>query len=321
MKLEKFLVYFLLFLLLVIGLSLINLIIFLELKRAEEENLHKLAHSHYLIHRYNPQHRGDEEVLINPTSEKLYRAYTFEDPLDSFKVVRVGISPTDRINKFMQKLLVMEFLLTLTLIFLYQTIIESYTKRLKEKEDWVKNLMLSLTHRLGNFIATQRVLVSLLKKHYSHDKNLQRMEKSLLRAQRDFSLFTNLIRENRSIEKKLYSLKEFILESLSYFEDELKNKRIHLGLRDLYVYMDKTDLEDVIYNLLGNAIRYSSSFLHVKVCPKSSLLIIRNDTSITPKQGMGMGSELVRRVLESYGYRIRVSIRKSYTVFVFFSTK
>lgn len=324
MKLEKFLLYFLLFLLLVFGLSFINLTIFLELKRIESKVLYDLAYSHFVVHQHNPNYRGNKYVEINPNSEKGYRLYLFEDPIDPIRRTKVGIREgyyAANIDNLMKKLFLVEFFLILTLVLLYQTIIEGYVKKLREKEEWIKTLMLALTHRLGNFMATQKVLVSLLMKFYPQDKNLQKMEKSILKAEKDFSIFTNLIKENKNLEKEQLNIKEFILNSLNYFSEEVKNKKIYSQLKDMYVFMDKTDLEDVLYNLIGNAIKHSKSFLHIKVCPKRRMLIIRNDKSSGITSGMGIGNELTRKVLERYGHKLTVRIRKDYTVFVELSTK
>ena len=65
---------------------------------------------------------------------------------------------------------------------------------------------------------------------------------------------TNLARENIKLEKDFLNVKELILESLSYFDEELKRKRVILHLKDMQVFMNRADLEDVLYNLIGNAI-------------------------------------------------------------------
>lgn len=321
MNLEKLWLYISLFLLLVLGLSLINLTVFLEVKKIEEEHIYRLAYQSFTIYLHNKEYKGDERVVINPFPEELYRVYVFDNPLDPFKSVKVGIKKeylNERINQLMKRLLIVEFFLVLALVFLYQTVVEGYIKRLKEKEEWIKRLMLALTHRLGNFISTQKVLIALLKKSHPEDRNIQRIEKSVLKAQRDFSIFTNLARENIKLEKDFLNVKELILESLTYFDEELKRKRLILNLKDMQVFMNRADLEDVLYNLIGNAIRHSKSMVHIKICPKVGALIIRNDVSHVENSGMGLGFELTKEVVKRYGFSLNVRIKKGYTVFLSF---
>lgn len=324
MSLEKLWLYLSLFLLLVLGFSLINLAVFFEVRKIEEEYLYKLAYQSFVIHLHNKEYKGDENVVINPMSEDLYRVYFFENPTYPFKSVKVGIKKDyiyKRINQLMKRLLTVEFFLVLALVFLYQTVVEGYIKRLKEKEEWIKRLMLTLTHRLGNFISTQKVLIALLKRSYPEDKNLQRIEKSVLKAQKDFSIFTNLARENPKLEKDFLNLKELIMDSLGYFEEELKRKRLILSLKDMQVFMNRADLEDVLYNLISNAIKHSKSLIHIKVCPKVRTLIIRNDISHVEGSGMGLGSELVKEVIKRYGFSFTVRVKRNYTVSVKFVKK
>ncbi len=322
MKLERLWLYISLFLLLVLGFGLLNFTIFLELKRLEEEHLYRLAYQSFLIYLNSKEHRWDENIVINPTHEGSYVVYVFEDPTESFKSVRVGIRKEyvyERINNFMKKLLLMEFFLVFALVLLYQAVVEGYIRKLRDKEEWTKSLMLALTHRLGNFLSTQKVLIALLKRSYPEDVNLERIEKSVIKAQRDFSIFANLVRESRSLEKAFLDIKEFVEETLKYFEEEVKRKKVILNIKTMYVFMDKTDLEDVLYNLIGNAIKHSKSVIHIKNCPKRSLLIVKNDVSSKEGHGMGLGLELTRKVIERYGFSLSFRIRRDYTVYVKFS--
>ncbi len=321
MRLEKFLLYLSLFTLLVAGFGLINLVVFLEIKRLIEENSYRLAYQHFLTHLQNPHHIGDKDFVINPPAVEGYRIYVFEAPENPLKSVRVGIREEflrERKDSIMKRLLVAEFFLIFMLVFLYQRIIEEYFSRLKGKEEWIKSLMLSLTHRLGNFIATQKVLLAMLKKSYPQDEKIKRLEKSLQKVQRELSLFINPVKEGRENKRENIQLEDLIRETLSFFEEELKAKRLILRTERLFVYMNKEDLEDVLYNLIGNAIRHSRELIHIKVCAKKGLLVIRNDLGGEVKHGMGLGVELTRMVLKRYNFGLRISLKRHYTAFVLF---
>lgn len=324
MKLEKVYLYLWLSLLLIVGLTFINLSIFFEVRRMEEEYLHKLAYLHFTNYVNNQQYRGDQQVLINPDRTENLKVFVFEDPIRPFQTVKVGIRQEliqNRMDTLMKRLLFLEFVLVFTLVFLYQAVIEGYLKKLSSKEEWVRRLMLSLTHRLGNFMSTQKVLLTLLKKDHPHDKNVDRMERSILRADRDFSIFLNLIKEVRDIKPEILDVKHMIEESLRYFEDERGKKTILVNLTSMKVRMDRADLEDVLYNLIGNALKHSKSFVQVRVCPSRSMLVIRNDYSSFTNHGMGLGIELTRKVLERYGFELIMRLKKDYTVFVIFKGK
>ncbi|MCX8164500.1 MAG: hypothetical protein N3D14_03820 [Aquificaceae bacterium] len=324
MKLERFWLYFSLSLLLIVGLSLINLVVFLELRKFEEGNLYRLAKQHFLTYLYNPEHKGDEHVVINPERESGYRILHFEEPGNPLRTVRVGIREEylqENTKSLIKKLFFFEFLLIFTLVLLYQIVVESYVKKLREKEEWVRSLMLSLVHRLGNFMATHRVLLAILKKSYPEDSNLKSMEKSLIKAQRDFHIFMSLVRDDKSLETGIFDLKEFVLESFKYLEEDAVKKRILLGLKSMPVRINKADLEDILYNLIGNAVKHSKSLVHIKICPKTRLLVISNDVGEGASSGMGMGVELTSRLLSKYRFELTVRLRRRYTVFISFKER
>ncbi len=307
--------------LLVAGLSLINLVVFAEFRRLEEESLYRLAYQHFLNYLQNPQHRGDEDFLINPPAEGGYKVYVFEDQGNPLRTIRVGVREEllkAKSDSLIKRLLIAEFFLVLALVFLYQSLIERYFTKVKEKEDWTRTLMLSLAHRLGNFMATQRVLLAMLKKSYPEDQNIKKLEKSLHKLERELSLFINPVREDKARKGEYLDLQEQVKEILTYFEEDLKGKRLILRLSSLYAYMNKEDLQDVLYNLVGNAIRHSSRLVHIKICSKRALLVIRNDRTYSGRHGMGMGVELTRKVLERYRFGLKISLKKNYTAFVQF---
>ncbi|MCX8060171.1 MAG: hypothetical protein N3C13_03120 [Aquificaceae bacterium] len=308
--------------LLVVGFGIINLIVFREVKKAEEEQLYELARQHFKHYLCNPKYRGEGYAVVNPNPDQGYRVFLFEDPSNPLRTVKVGIkkeSTRKRAEALVKRLMLIEFVFVFTLVLLFQTLVESYIGKLKDKEEWVRGLMLSLMHRLGNFMATQRVLLAMLKKNSAKDANLQRMERSLQRAQREFSIFMNLAKENPPLEVSPQNLEELIKESLKYFEEELGKKRLVLSLREMHVRINRTDLEDVLYNLIGNAVKHSKSLLHLKVCPKLGILVIRNDVGEGVSFGMGIGVELTRRVLKRYGFELRIRLKSHYTVFVHFT--
>ncbi|RMH79634.1 MAG: sensor histidine kinase [Acidobacteria bacterium] len=321
MKLEKVKLYLSLALLLAAGFSFINLTVFLELKGMMEENTHRTAYQHFQMHLLNPEHRGDGRFIITEQAPNNYLVYTFMDPANPFRIVRVAVKEevlNSEINIFMKRLLAGEFFVVLTLILLYQAVVEMYLKKLREKEDWIRTLMLSLTHRLGNFLAVQKVNLALLKKGVGENPSLQRMEKSLKRAHMDFGIFLNVVKEDRGAERETLSVDGMLKDILEYFEDELQGKRLFLRLKELHTSMDKNDLQDVLYNLVGNAIKHSMSKVHIKLCAKRGLLVIKNDLGLPKGESMGLGVELVRRILRRYGHEMRVSLRKNYTVFLKF---
>lgn len=321
MRAEKLRLYVYLALLLIAGFGLINLSVFLKLKRLYEEHEYELARKHFLVHLHNPSYRGDEVFAIGDKTSGGFRYYTFSDPTNPIKTVVVVVKQdivSKEIDRFMKNLLLFEFVVIFLLILLFQLAIELHIKKIKEQEEWLRALMLSITHRLGNFLAIQRVNIALLKNKFYKEPSIKRLEKSLNRAQMDFSIFFNLIKDEKKLEKKYLALDEQVMSMLSYFEEELSNKKLTLRLKKVYVSMDEVDLKDILYNLLSNAIKHSSRKVFVKVCSTRGavLLAVKNDMGEGERLGMGIGTRLLQEVLKRYDAKLSVRIKRDYTVFV-----
>jgi len=124
--------------------------------------------------------------------------------------------------------------------------------------------------------------------------------------------------EERNLNPEWLKGDALLLETLKDFEEELRQKKVILHIREFYLYGDEADIKDILYNLVSNAVKYSKSFIHIKVCKneKHVILIFRNDLYSLESKGMGIGLTLLRKVVNREEGEINIRIKKYYTVFL-----
>ena len=95
---------------------------------------------------------------------------------------------------------------------------------------------------------------------------------------------------------------------------------------DLQVPIDRTDLAEVLGNLLENATRYARQRVHISSGPQSSVIIEDDGAGITPAhgprvlergsrldqsgEGAGLGLAIVQDVLSAYGWGLALEKSK-----------
>ncbi|MDE6780651.1 MAG: histidine kinase, partial [Ruminococcus sp.] len=100
-------------------------------------------------------------------------------------------------------------------------------------------------------------------------------------------------------ETDLYDLAETVLDRLHH-NAEKKNIEMHLNGEHVRITGNKTVLEEIIYNLCDNAIKYNKTFGRVDVKIShipTKILVTVSDT------GMGIPSEHINRIFERF-YRV-----------------
>ncbi|WP_340695127.1 sensor histidine kinase [Hydrogenobacter thermophilus] len=314
----KLLAYF--FMTLFISLSVTNTLIFYYLKNLADDILYEQAYTQYMAYIIsNGAYRGDQNFTISEKYTDKYLSYVFRDPSSPERFIYVKVKP-DYERKFVRdpfKVILMSQFVTVFLILLvYQFIIEDSLNKIEKQEEWTKSLVASVAHKFGNFLSVQKVNLALLKVRVKDEDILRRLERSLSRVEKDMNLILHVLREERQMKMEWLRVDNIILETIKEFEEELSNKRLFLGLKEVYIYGDESDIRDIFYNIISNGVRYSKSFFHIKVCKSNEAVnfVFRNDIGFNERKGLGVGSILLEQIVKRQGGTIRISIKNHYAI-------
>lgn len=298
---------------LVVGLSAVNFLSVAYLKFVLQDSLEKEIDRVYRLYLLGysdlPDHIRVGEKPIPPEGFKVAR-YTGKH----FIFLKEGYTE-ERLRDFSFFLLMWEAILVIVTVVLFQRVVVRYIRREQEVKDLMSILLLAITHRIGNFISAQKVNLELLEE----DPVLDRLKESVRRLERDYRRTLEVLeelKEGHGTEPEVVDLKvlvERVIRSLPVPEGiELKLRLSQAKVRANPVY-----LEIMVSSLLENALRYANSVVHVRLCGKGPLLVIRNDVR-THTGGSGMGLQIVKFVARRIGAEVRFRIRNRFTAVVVF---
>ncbi|MDI6713977.1 MAG: hypothetical protein QMD43_02980 [Thermodesulfovibrio sp.] len=206
----------------------------------------------------------------------------------------------DKFQEYVKNVLLWEFLLVLSLMLILYKVIERITKQERDYKELLELILLTLSHKFGNFLTSHRGNIEILKLR-NDERALQRLEKSCTFMQEDLNKVIETINrfKEASFEKEKINLKELIEKFLSLIETE---KRILITAKDINVYANRQNLENIVFPLLENALRYSKERIHIKVC--KNYLAIRNDIYET-ERGSGIGLKIAQALAKKEGFKIK----------------
>jgi signal transduction histidine kinase len=175
-------------------------------------------------------------------------------------------------------------------------------------------MLLTITHKLGNFLSIYRVNIEILSEKCS-SKALERLDNAYSIMEKDFSFVTKSLKRlsfQQKEEKKL-NVKNKILEVLSFFGQSLKDKNVSVSISDVYVKMDEHDLENILFSIFENIAKYSKKNIHIKMCKdkKYVYIFIRNDFKSVSK-GSGIGLKLAEFLVSQYGGELKTRVKNSF---------
>ncbi len=157
----------------------------------------------------------------------------------------------------------------------------------------------------------------------------------LIKLTNSLLTLNNLNTDGMILDKSDFDLNEIIRKTVATFEGSCRQKRITLKLvltgDKLYVHADMTKIQQVLYNLLDNAIKFSHKDSDIKIetvekhnkvlvsvkdsgigIPKESIRQIwdrfyKTDLSRgKDKKGTGLGLSITREIIRSHGENINV---------------
>ncbi len=304
---------------LIIGFSIINFLGITYLRFILEERIEKEVDCISKFYTIYPNFPLPKYLFISKDPIPPYNYEVVRYTGKYFVFVRKNYLQ-DKLRKFAFSLFIWEGAFIVALTFIFYRVIIKYLK----KEEVIKNtlniLLLTLTHRIGNFLAVQKVNIELIDK----SKPAKRLKENLDRLKREYEKTLKIledIQKRYEIEENYVNLKEVALRALKSIR--IRNDiNIKLNLKDTKIKTNPVYIDVLITSLIENAIKYAETTIHVKICNrihKKPLLIIRNDINNQAYGGgTGIGLQIVKFVSEKLGVTVKYRVRKHFTVIVRF---
>jgi len=209
------------------------------------------------------------------------------------------------------------------------------TSMLLSPQTKMENRLTSLTndivHELNIPLSTIQANVSMLKKSTEDDKTLKRLvriEDASVRLKKLYDeLVYSLHKEMQTIDKEKVDIASLVRERVAIFEEQQRNPFV-LHLVSYEVEIDKIGFEQMIDNLISNAMKYSSKTSTIEIELREDILRIEDNgigmstaellrvheryyQADTSQVGMGLGLSLVREYCESEGIDIQIHSEKN----------
>jgi signal transduction histidine kinase len=177
-------------------------------------------------------------------------------------------------------------------IFIFQ-VLEQHESR----EEQLEHLVREVLHEINLPVATIEANLSMIRRDLSGDgKNIRRLDRILSASRRLKKLYRqlsyNIRREIAPVEKESFDLASMLRERIAEFES-LGRQSFYLETEDLAITADRIGLEQVIDNLLENAMKYSGADSTIKICLRGTELKIIDE-------GIGMDENEILRIYERY---------------------
>ncbi len=302
---------------LVFGISLINAISVIYYKFSLENSILKEINCYKKILEYDPYFTPPSYILINKITA-INKDYEIVGQTGDYFIFLKKSYKSEKLKSFASTLFIWEGIIVISLILVMYLTIINFLKKEEENLKFLEFLVLSITHKIGNFLAIQKLNIDILKLKCPEEKSVNRIEENYRFIEKDFKITLETIQNlKKSENKKLLNVKDVITQILKNFEDVLKEKNLKLKLKDCYLKISEIDAENIIFNLIENSIKYSENSIQIKVCctQKYFYLIIKNDIS-EQKEGTGIGLEIVKYLLSKNNGKLYNRAKKDYLAVV-----
>ncbi len=158
------------------------------------------------------------------------------------------------------------------------------------------HLSKEILHELNLPLATIEANSKMLKKAHSDEKTQKRLKRIDAASVRLKRLYDELVytinKEIYNVEKEHFSLLALIEERVEAMK-ELGRNPFHLEVSDRTLFADRIGFEQMVDNLLSNAMKYSSREAPIRIATEGNKLVIED-------QGIGMSESELVQIFERY---------------------
>jgi len=271
---------------------------------------------------------ADKSLILLPgasASTNLYvrRSY-LEERLKSFALVLFGVEAS----------------LFLSLMFFTYVVVGKFVRDKDSGEKFLNLILLSFNHKIGNFLAAQKLNVEILRDRVvsvSMDEGAERrdaaggdirvIERLCANCQNMEADVVRTLRMIRAHDSRVkFSEKTDLMEAMKntlelFSEDFSGEKRLTAAMESIIIKADPNDVENVFYNLVSNAVKYSSGSVHIRMSRYrgNARVFIRNDfLAGEPASGAGLGIEITKSIAAKNGWKIAARKKYGYIVYIKF---
>ena len=158
------------------------------------------------------------------------------------------------------------------------------------------HLSKEILHELNLPLATIEANSKMLKKAHSDEKTQKRLKRIDAASVRLKRLYDELVytinKEIYNVEKEHFSLLALIEERVEAMK-ELGRNPFHLEVSDRPLFADRIGFEQMVDNLLSNAMKYSSREAPIRIATEGNKLVIED-------RGIGMSESELVQIFERY---------------------
>jgi len=200
----------------------------------------------------------------------------------------------------------------------------------KNMEETLATLTHDIVHELNIPLSTIKANTTLLRKSLQDEKSLKRLKRIDDASIRLEKLYKELVyaiqKEMHEIEKEVFDIKIIVEERVAIFKEQERNP-FELQLESYEIEADKIGFEQMIDNILSNAMKYSDKASPIYIMlDKGNLCIKDRGIGMTTSEllriyeryfqgdneneGEGIGLALVKAYCDSEGIEIRIQSEK-----------
>ena len=186
----------------------------------------------------------------------------------------------------------------------------------KKMENTLTTLTNEIIHELNIPLSTIKANTEMLKRNTEDEKSLKRLERiddASLRLRRLYDeLVYTLSKEIHEIEKETFNVQRIVDERVAIFKEQ-ERQAFEVFVEPYSIHVDKIGFEQILDNVITNAMKYSSKSSSITIALKEGRLSISD-------KGIGMTASELLRVHERYfqgndatsGKGIGLSLVKAY---------
>lgn len=199
-----------------------------------------------------------------------------------------------------------------------------------------EHLSREILHELNIPLSTIDANTKMLKKNHPDEKSqkrLGRIESASMRLKRLYDeLVYSINKELHSVESEKFSLQALLQERIEILRAFDRNP-FELDTTELRLYADKIGFEQMIDNLLTNAMKYSNKKSPISIATEGNILSIKDEgigmdeteivkiferyyQSNTKQKGEGIGLSLVKAYCDAYHIDITIESAKNHGTLV-----